>query len=151
MKKFSLVAFLCLLLSCAGQKFPEKMPDDFKIEYHLDGGKVNVNRTIVLQKGECYDKGRNDKGEDFEYEVDIDKPEDLEKLYIDLKRLNAFALKSNNQGEVMDRGGESIKYTVNGKTYEVSNSQNMFIDKKDLEAFNASLNAILSFADMHRE
>jgi hypothetical protein len=151
MNKLAFIASLFLLIGCSGQKFPEKMPDDFKVEYHLDGGMVNMNRTIILQKGECTDKGRPDDGEDYNYQVTVDKTEDLEKLYAELKKINAFSLKSRDGGEVMDRGGEYIIYTINGKTYKVDDHQSMFIVKKDAEAFNQSLNFIISFAEMHRE
>jgi len=151
MKKLIYLLSIVLLFSCKSQQIPATMPSDFKIEYHKDGGMINQHRTILLQKGECYDKGRAEGEIDFEYEVDIDKIEDLENLYIELKRLNAFELKSKNMGEVMDRGGESVSYTINGKTYEVSNSQNKFIEKQDAENFNKSISLITSFAHLHRE
>jgi hypothetical protein len=151
MKNLVFALPLLLLASCSGQKFPETMPKDFKVEYHLDGGMANMNRTIVLQNGECTDKGRPDDGEDYNYKVKVDKAEDLEKLYADLKKINAFLLKSRNGGDVMDRGGEYVEYIINGKTYKVDDHQSMFIEKKDAEAFNQSLALIINFAEMHRE
>jgi hypothetical protein len=151
MKKYSLIASLFLLIGCTGQKFPEKMPDDFEVEYHLDGGMANMNRTIVLQKGESTDKGRPDDGEDYNYKITITNPDDLQKLYSDLRKLNAFTLKSRDGGQIADRGGESVRYTINGKTYNVSDSQSKFIEKKDAEAFTSSILLILNFAEMHRE
>src|SRR5688572_4320660 len=94
MKKLLFIGSLFVLIGCSTQKFPETMPKDFKVEYHLDGGMVNINRTIVLQNGECTDKGRPEDGEDYNYKVSIGKTEDLEKLYADLKKINAFSLKS---------------------------------------------------------
>lgn len=140
-----------LLASCSmSQKFPEKMPSDFKIEYHLDGGMANMNRTIILQNGECSDKGREDDGPDYDYKISITNPADLETLYSDLKKLKVFTIKGKNKGEVMDRGGESIRFTINGKTYDVNNSQSNFISKEDGPAFDEAIKLILNFAQSHR-
>lgn len=151
MKKLSFIVIIILLASCnSSQKFPEKMPSDFKIEYHLDGGMVNMNRTVVLQNGECVDKGRIEDGADFEFKIVISKPEELEALYADLKKLKVFEIRGKGNGEVMDRGGESLRFTINGKTYDVDNSQSNFISTEDGPAFDQSIALILKFADSHR-
>lgn len=151
MKKLIYLLPFLLIFSCKSQQFPSTMPEDFKVEYHQDGGMVNQHRTIILQKGTGVDKGRLDGGVDYEYPLVIDKNEDLQNLYLELKKINAFALKSKDMGEVMDRGGESVVYTINGKTYEVSNSQNKFIEKNDAESFNSSISLIQQFALAHRK
>jgi hypothetical protein len=142
--------FLPLAASCSN-KFPSTMPADFKIEYHLDGGMVNTNRTILLQQGECTDNGRKDGGEDYAYSFTLTDVKELETLYADLKKLNAFNIKYKNKGEVMDRGGESIHYTINGKDYQVNNSQSNFISKKDGPAFDQAIALIIAFAENHRQ
>jgi hypothetical protein len=150
--KFAYLFLLIPLATTCGsnKKFPEKMPADFKVEYHLDGGMINMNRTIVLNNGECSDKGREDGGSDYAYTFTLGDVKELELLYTDLKKLNAFALQSKDQGQVNDRGGESVTYTINGKTYSVSNSQSNFIAKEDAAAFSSSLALIIGFAEKHR-
>jgi hypothetical protein len=151
MKKISFVTCLLLLASCSmSQKFPDKMPSDFKIEYHLDGGMANMNRTIILQNGECSDKGREDDGPDYDYKISISNPQELETLYTDLKKLKVFTIKAENKGDVVDRGGESIRFTIGGKIYDVNNSQSNFISKEDAPAFNNAVKLILTFAESHR-
>ncbi len=148
--KFIPLIFLAILANtCNSTRFPEKMPDDFKIEYHLDGGMINTSRTITLQKGKCSDHGR-DEGVPYEYEWENKDIPALEVLYNDLKMLNAFTLKSKNAGHVDDRGGESIQFTMNGKDYEVSDSQSNFITKKDAPAFNKAIELILAYTSSHR-
>jgi hypothetical protein len=151
MKKLSFITCLLFLAGCSvSQKFPDKMPDDFKVEYHLVGGMANMYRTVVLQKGEGSDKGREDDGPDYDYKLDMSNSADLEKLYTDLKQLKVFTIKGQNKGDVMDRGGESIQFTINGKTYDVDNSQSNFISKEDGPAFDNGIKLILDFASTHR-
>jgi hypothetical protein len=152
---FMKFAYLLLLIPMAttcgsNKKFPEKMPADFKVEYHLDGGMANMNRTIVLKNGECIDEGREDGGADYAYKFTLTDTKELESLYADLKKLNAFALESKDQGTINDRGGESVTYTLNGKTYSVNNSQSHFIAKEHAEAFGSSLALIIGFAQKYR-
>jgi len=151
MKKLSFFTCLLLIAGCSmSQKFPEKMPSDFKIEYHLDDGMANMNRTIVLQNGECTDKGRKDGGADYDYKMSIPNAGELETLYADLKKLKVFRIIGKNKGQVMDRGGEKINFTIGGKTYDVNNSQSNFISKEDGPAFDEAIKLILGFAESHR-
>lgn len=150
-KYFAIGAGIVILsLQSCQPSFPEKVPDDFKIEYTLDGGMVNTGRGITIQNGICIDEGRNE-GVEYKYEWKIEEVKELETLYAELKKLNAFSLKSKNGGEVYDRGGESIRYTINGKSFIVSNSQSNFIYKVHAEAFNKSIALILTFAELHRK
>lgn len=152
MKLFYLFLLIPFTTACGSNKrFPEKMPADFKIEYHLDGGMINMNRTIILQNGVCSDKGRADDGPDYEHTFTITDITELEGLYADLKKLNAFSIKYKSKGEVMDRGGESIRFTINGKDYNVDNSQSNFISKEDGPAFSKAIGLIIAFAEKHRE
>ena len=138
------------LQSCNKKSFPDKVPADFKIEFHYDGGMVNENRNITLQMGECTDKGRYDE-QDFQYKFTITDQKEIENLYQELKKLNAFSLKSKDAGQVDDRGGESVRYTINKKDYNVSDSQSKFISKEDASAFTSSIGLIVIFAELHRK
>jgi len=151
MKRLSIITSLILLIGCNSQtKFPEKMSADFKIEYHLDGGMENTNRTIVIKNGECLDEGRADGGPDYKFVWTHNDQTALENLYAELKKLNAFGLNYKKEGQVNDRGGEYVSYTIDGKTYEVNNSQSNFIENKDEEAFKKSIDLILKFVERFR-
>src|SRR5688572_32397463 len=112
MKLFSAIFLILLSTNCGNSNLPSTMPDDFKIEYHFDGGMVNEHRNITLQVGASTDKGRSDDAiinngpMDYEYQLDV-KKEDLENLYIELKRLGIFTMKHRTEKDVHDRGGES--------------------------------------------
>lgn len=153
MRFISLSLFIALTNSCSFNKnksIPNKMPADFKIEYHYDGGMTNEHRNITLQMGECADEGRYNE-DDFEYKFTITDTNELVDLYNNLKKLNAFNLKYKDRGHVDDRGGASIRYRINGKDYKVSDSQSNFIDKADADAFNKSIELIVWFAESHRK
>ncbi len=143
--------FVLLLLSCNSsyKSIPAAMPADFKIEYHYDGGMMNTSRTIIIQSGACSDKG-TDEGTPYEYEWNNEDLPGLENLYTELKKLKAFTLKSKNEGEVYDRGGESMRFTINKKDYNVSDSQSNFIIKSDAEEFNKAIELILAYTKAHR-
>lgn len=151
MKSFISIIFISIILGgCGSKNFPTTVPDDFKIEYHSDGGMVNEHHNIILQLGECKDEGRKDDSIFSETFVITEKA-DMESLYVALKNINAFTLKYRTEKEVYDRGGESVRYTINGKTYEVKNSGLDFISKKDAGAFGKSIFLILDFTDSFKE
>lgn len=138
------------MLSCGNSYFPSNMPADFKIEYQNDGGMINEHRTIVLQVGECKDEGRKNDSDFTETFILTDKA-DMESLYAALRNIHAFTLKFRTENDVHDRGGESLKYTINGKSYEVRNSGLDFIDKKDVDAFGKSVFLVLDFTSTFKK
>ena len=149
----ALLFLLPMLLntSCGlNRKFPEKIPADFQIVYHLDGGMRNVNRTITLQMGECSDAGRSETDGDYNYTWNIADIQELQNLYQELRKLGAFSIRSTQRGKVYDRGGERVQYTINRKSYDVNDSQSHFISEKDGPNFNAAIELIVSFAQNHR-
>lgn len=151
MKSIALYSlFTLFMLSCGVNNIPTRMPPDFRIEYSLDGGLLNEHRNVVLRVGECKDEGRKNDSDFAETYIITDK-NDMESLYVALKNIHAFTLKFRTENEVYDRGGESIKYTINGKTYEVRNSGSDFIDKKDAGAFGKSVFLILDFMDSFKD
>ena len=150
MKNVFLFGLSIVLISCSSSRFPNTVPADFKIEYNHGGGKINMNRHIIIQKGECMDEGREAEGKDYKYVWQLTDSFELQNLYTSLKDLKVFTIPSKNEGQVMDRGGEKMSFTVNGKTYLVDNSGSNFISKKDGPAFDEAVKKITSYAGKNR-
>lgn len=149
-KRLFIIITILFTVSCGIRQFPKSMPDDFKVEYHMDGGMVNEYTKIILQFGECIYEGRKNDS-DFKQVIMVTDKADMESLYVSLKNINAFNLQFRTEKEVYDRGGESILYTINGKQYKVSNSGLDFIDKKDAGAFGKSIFLIKDFMDTFKD
>lgn len=124
---------------------PAVMPSDFSVQYHYDGGMRNVNRTIHITVTGGSDEGRPDQGKDYKHAWTKPSTADLTKLYSALRKISAFTLQSSDKGHVHDRGGESITYVLNGKTFSVSDAQSNFILAKDRAAFEESIKLILEY------
>ena len=62
-------------------------------------------------------------------------------------KVNAFSLKYTTNEKIADRGGESIKYTINKIDYVVSDKDNNYIKPGDKNAFKKAITLILAFVD----
>lgn len=124
---------------------PKSMPDDFSVNYSFIGGMSPTYKTIVLKVGESSCKFRmnfDDAATEYTFQL---KKEELTWLYNELRMLRAFSLNSKKV-KVYDRGGESIRYTINSKNYNVSNSGMDFIIAAHSKAFAKSVLLITSMA-----
>ena len=127
------------------------MPDDFKIEYHLDGGMVDEYRNITLQKIACNDEGKEDGGKKYSYQWTNKSIEDFENLYSELYKLNTFTIPYTSGESPSDRGGETLRFTINNNEYKVYNSQGDFINQENVPIFNKSVELILGFANKNHK
>ena len=110
--------FLFSIVGCKSKPLPDKMPADFKIEFNYDDKESDKHQSITLQLGQCIDEGRY-KGEDFNYNFTISDAKDLEELYSNLKKINAFTIKIIDEGKIDSEPSISVHYVINGKDYNV--------------------------------
>ena len=131
------------------KKIPEKMPSDFKIEYNYDGGMVDMHHNIILQLGDCRDKGKEYDGPDFDYAWKNDAQNEFENLYAELYKINAFTIPYVSKGPPKDRGGTSLLFRIDGKEYKVNDSQGDFINPEYSSVFSKVVELIQMFTNKY--
>lgn len=126
---------------------PPKMPNDFNIKYEMSSGISGEYRTILIQFGSCTDEGK--KPGEAKYVVNwINKNlKEYENLYNELYKINAFTLKYTSKGDMANRGGESIQFTINKTVYIVSDKDNNYIKAGEKPAFIKAITLILTYVD----
>ena len=129
-------------ISFAGKTFPNRMPDDFHIFLHFNMGFDGYEKTLEIDKRYCSEIDNLVYG-DLHPSYPV-KEHALEKLYVALKKLGAFTLKSDKE-DAYENKGISINYTINGESYFVINDNMNPIQRKDEAAFNASVQLINDF------
>ncbi len=135
--------------SCNQVSFPEKAPADFKIQYTLSDGNVEDDRTIIIQMGECSDKGRH-KGENFLFTWNQTDLNELQNLYTELKKIHAFTLESKDVASSDNRRIENIRYVLNKKDYTVGEDKSKVVKLEYERNFHLSIELITKFSESHR-
>lgn len=123
-----------VITSCSSQSvLPDEMPKDFLVELHHDGGMSPLGSTYVIGVDSSWAVFRN-MGTQNRYKLEVPN-ESLLIVYNLIKEVNFERIEVNDEKEVYDRGGYSIKVNVNEQVIEKSHAQNSFIVPKWQRSF----------------
>lgn len=125
------------------QKLPEKLPENFSINYRNGGGMRPESNGLYISKDSCY-------MEYFSYRANnkihfnITESE-LNALYQVFFEQKFDKIKTYEQ-RVHDRGGTSLSLSLGTNTITVSNGGMNFVEKKWEDAYQKCLDALLKLA-----
>lgn len=132
--KYVLLILGIFFLGCrsSGQKnkFPEKIPTDFSLAYHVDGGMRYYSEDLFISKESCsyvIDDGGRKTTKKFMLSA-----AEMDAMYDILKNNRTDQIKSRTEDNVYDRGGISISMAWDKGRHElqVSDAQLTFVEKK---------------------
>ncbi|MCB9222663.1 MAG: hypothetical protein R2780_12380 [Crocinitomicaceae bacterium] len=135
-----LIPVLLLLSACPASDdlgtnnndLPEKA-EDLVIRMDDGGGMLPVWLNIYISKDSAYwsyNRYRNETVIRW-----VPTPEEMDKLYSNLKENDFHKIVSDCENEVYDRGGRNYQISVGGKDYQINNSGNCFIQEKWVEKY----------------
>ena len=152
MKKFHPILFFpittLLLTACpenssGGNKLP-KNPDKLVIRWSESGGMLPVSKSIYISNDSASWEYWRYKGETIISWEPTEK--ELDDLYQTFVKHNFDKLESYSEGEVYDRGGVSMDFTVDDQSFNASNSGMSFIKDKWKNDWSVINSAVKSYA-----
>lgn len=127
-----------------GEK-PEGTAENIEIRLSVDGGMMPVTESIYISRDSAYwSLWRSQHTTKINW---TPTKEQIDNIYEVMVNNHYSEIKSDCEGEVFDRGGTDIYFTVDGEKHEIRNSQNCFIKEKWGSSYAAINKAIRSHAD----
>ena len=154
-KNSILLAPLCLLFLTAcpepsgddnDSENNSELPDSFEklsISMYDGGGMLPVSFKTEINNDSAYWQYRRYGNETIINWTPTEK--ELNDLYSELKANDMNLIKADCGGEVFDRGGLSIKFVIDGTSYDVDNSGNCFIQEKWKEKYHNIVTALTKY------
>ncbi len=137
-----------LLAGCAtmgGGGLPKQRPTDLVITYHNGGGMENESDDYFICQDSCVRDSRF-HGHQNRWICKAD-PKKLDALYAQLVRDDVTSIKTEDQGEVNDRGGITLRFSYGKESREIVDAGGSFVVERDEERFRGTANAIVGFVE----
>ena len=119
--------------------------DNLVIEFYDGGGMLPVTEKFYISNDSAswfYDRFGGETTISW-----IPKPEDLQSIYKTLIENDYTNIISIVEGEVFDRGGIVLNFTVDGTHTEINNSGNSFVDGGKRTEYNNILQKLKTYVD----
>lgn len=145
--QFILIIFIINIIACNIQKNKETITEDFYIKLNYNGGMIPEYEEIYLSTEISYYQGKKQTIDGYK---SIDKKfscslHEIKTIVNKATDLGFYSMKSDNKGEVFDRGGTKIEIGNKEKTYHVSDEGSYFLQDKYKENFQKLVNEIHNF------
>lgn len=144
---FILLIFIINIIACNIQKNNKTITEDYYIKLNYNGGMIPEYEEIYLSTERAYYQGKKQTIDGYKT---IDKKfsctfNEIKTIVNKAEDLGFFSMKSDNQGEVYDRGGTKIEMGTKEKPYYVSDEGSYFLQDKYKENFQKLVNEIRNF------
>lgn len=136
---------LCGCASMGGGDLPKQRPDDLVITYNDGGGMLDQSEEYFICKDSCVRDSRFQGHQNrWMCKTDLKK---LDDLYAQLVKDDVTSIKTEDQGEVYDRGGISLRFSFGDKNFQIIDAGSSFVVERDQDRFNRTSDAITGFVD----
>jgi hypothetical protein len=150
--KYHWILLACLALAftaCAaihgGSGLPKQRPADLVINYHNGGGMLDQGEDYLICQDSCVRDSRF-QGHQNRWICKTD-PKKLDALYAQFIKDDVTSIQSENQGEVYDRGGVTLRFSHGGKSTELIDAGSNFIVENDRARFARTSAGIVAFVE----
>jgi hypothetical protein len=142
---FWIGAWSMVLTGCAtmggGSGLPKQRPADLVITYNNGGGMLDEGEHYYISQDSCVRDSR------FEGHQNrwVCKPDakQLDALYAQLVKDDVATIKTEDQGEVYDRGGITLHFDYGGKSFEIVDAGSSFVVERDADRFRRTADGIV--------
>jgi hypothetical protein len=143
-----LLACVALVIAaCAtihdGSGLPKQRPSDLVITYNNGGGMQDQSEHYYISTDSCVRDSRFE-GHQNRWVCKTD-PKKLDAFYTQLFQDNVATIRSEDNNEVYDRGGITLRFSYGGKTIEISDAGSNFIVENDNARFDRTSSGIVAF------
>jgi hypothetical protein len=135
------------VMGCAvlGGGLPKQRPSDLVVTYNNGGGMLNQSEEYYI----CQDSLVRDsryQGHQNRWSCKPD-PAKLDALYAQFLKDDITSIRSNNEGEVYDRGGITLRFSYGSNNFELVDAGNYFIAKADADRFGRTADGIVHLVE----
>ncbi len=139
------LAFTACAAVHVGNGLPKQRPADLVISYNNGGGMQDQGEAYFIFQDSCVHDSRF-QGHQNRWVCKTD-PKKLDALYAQFVKDDVTSIRSENQGEVYDRGGVTLRFSHGGKTTEIIDAGSNFIVENDKARFARTSAGIVAFVE----